>query len=339
MTRTHRQTVLLAVAISLASALFFTSTYVLNRAAATGGGHWLWTAALRYLFTLPLLWPLMRWQGGSAPVWRAIRRHPGAWLLWSAIGFVLFYLGLSFAAASGPAWLVAGTFQLTVIAGMLVSPLLYRRRGDHRARIPPLALAAGLVVIAGVLLMQFGHAGGTLDRAGWIGLVCAAVAAFAYPLGNRGLLLHLETQAVDGGPELNATQRVFGLTLASQPLWWAIAAVAWTTVGPPTAGQAWLAAGVAVGAGIIATVLFFQATGMVRNDPVGLATAEAMQAAEILFATAIGALWLGEAWPRGGALAGVGLVVAGIVAFSWMATRAVAHDAHAVRELRSERGA
>ena len=64
-----------------------------------------------------------------------------------------------------------------------------------------------------------------------------------------------------------------------------------------------------------------------------------MQAAEILFATAIGVLWLGEAWPQGGALAGVWLVMVGIAAFSWMATRAVAHDPLAVRELRSERGA
>ena len=66
----------------------------------------------------------------------------------------------------------------------------------------------------------------------------------------------------------------------------------------------WLAAGVALGAGVIATVLFFQATGMVRNDPTALAAAEAMQAAEILFSVLIGALWLGEAWPQGRALVG-----------------------------------
>ncbi|MDN5782447.1 MAG: hypothetical protein L0H23_10590, partial [Luteimonas sp.] len=50
---------LAAVAIALASALFFTLTYVLNRASATDGGHWAWTASLRYLITLPLLLPLM----------------------------------------------------------------------------------------------------------------------------------------------------------------------------------------------------------------------------------------------------------------------------------------
>lgn len=332
MTRTARGVALAAVAIALLSALFFTCTYVLNRAAATGGGHWAWTAALRYLITLPIMLAVMPWQGGIAPVWRAIRAHPGPWLLWSGVGFVLFYLLLSYAAASGPSWLVAGTFQLTVIAGMLCAPFLYR---DARARIPLPALIAGVVVICGVLLMQVGHSGGRLDRQAWIALVAVAISAFAYPLGNRGLLLHLERTGI----ELNATQRVFGMTLASQPLWWAISGVAFSTIGAPPASQIWLAAGVALGAGVIATVLFFQATGMVRNDPTALAAAEAMQAAEILFATLIGALWLGEAWPQGRALYGAAIVIVGIVAFSIVAARAAAGDRQATQELSSDRGA
>lgn len=327
-----RRTALAAVAIALASAFFFTCTYVLNRAAAVEGGHWAWTASLRYLITLPLLLPVMPWQGGVAPVWRAIRAHPGPWLLWSGIGFVLFYLCLSYAAASGPSWLIAGTFQLTVIAGMLCAPFLYR---DERARIPLPALLTGLLVVAGVLLLQFGHRGGALDGDAWLALLLVAVSAFAYPLGNRGLLLHLER----AGIELNATQRVFGMTLASQPMWWAIAAVTFANVGAPPLGQVSLAAGVALGAGVIATVLFFQATGMVRNNPTALAAAEAMQAAEILFATLIGVLWLGEAWPQGRALYGAALVVVGIVVFSLVAARAAAGDRRAVQELRGDRGA
>lgn len=331
----HSRRTLLAVAIALASALFFTCTYVLNRAAATDGGHWAWTAALRYLFTLPLMAAMllaMPGLGGMKPVWRAIRAHPGPWLLWSGIGFVLFYVLLSYAAASGPSWLVAGTFQLTVIAGMLCAPFLYR---DARARIPLPALVAGIVVVGGVLLMQVGHGGGRLDRDAWVALIAVAVSAFAYPLGNRGLLLHLER----AGIELNATQRVFGMTLASQPLWWAVSAYAFAKAGEPPAGQMLFAAGVALGAGVIATVLFFQATGMVRNDPTALAAAEAMQAAEILFATLIGALWLGEAWPQGRALWGALVVVVGIVAFSIVAARAAAGDRHATQELHSDRGA
>lgn len=322
---------LLAIALSLMSALFFTATYVLNRAAAVDGGHWAWTASLRYLFVLPLLLPLMPWQGGIAPVTKAIRAAPGAWLLWSGIGFVLFYMLLSYAAASGPSWLIAASFQTTVVAGMLCAPLLY---DDARARIPRAALGVGVLIIAGVLLMQFGHAHGRLDAKGWIALLCVVASAFAYPLGNRGLLLHLERRGV----ELNATQRVFGLTLASQPAWLALAAWAWLQAGPPSASQLWLALGVALSAGVVATILFFQATGMVRDNATALGAAEAMQAAEVLFAMLLGVAFLGEAWPRGQALAGATLVVAGIVLFAWI----VAHDARrSTREaeaLLSDRG-
>jgi drug/metabolite transporter (DMT)-like permease len=310
--RSEPRVALGAVALALLSALFFTSTYVLNRAAALDGGHRAWTASLRYVWTVPLMLPLMR--GRWTPLWRAMRAHPGAWLLWSGIGFVLFYLTLSYAAASGPAWLVAGTFQLTVVAGMLCGPLLYR---DARRRIPPAALLCGLLAVAGVLAMQFAQAGGRLDRDDWIAMGCVAVSAFAYPLGNRGLLLHLER----AGIELDATQRVFGLSLASLPLWLPVIAYAQLDAGPPPLRQVALAAGVALGAGIVATVLFFRATGLVRRDPVALAAAEAMQAAEILFATVIGAAWLGESWPHGAAAFGAGVVVLAIVLFSALIAR------------------
>lgn len=319
---------LLAVGLSLASTLFFTATYVFNRAAAVDGGHWAWTASLRYLGTLPLLLVLMPWQGGTAPVLRAMRAAPGAWLAWSGVGFVAFYILLSVAAASGPAWLVAGSFQTTVVAGMLCAPLLYR---DARARIPRAAFAVGVVVLAGVLLMQVGHARGALDAHAWFALACVVASAFAYPLGNRGLLLHLERH----GTDLNATQRVFGMTLASQPAWLALAAWAWTQAGAPPMAQVGFAFGVALSAGVVATILFFQATGMVRDNPTALGAAEAMQAAEVLFSVALGALFLGEAWPQGIALAGAMLVVAGIGLFAWV----VAHDARrGTREAEALRG-
>ena len=322
---------LAAVAIALLSALFFTGTYVLNRAIANAGGHWAWTASLRYLITLPLLLPLMPWQGGLGPAWRALRAHPGAWLRCSAIGFVAFYLLLAFAASSGPSWLVAGSFQFTVIAGMLCAPLLYR---DARRRLPAAALGVGALIFAGVLLLQLGHAHGRLDRAGWIALACVLGAAVLYPLGNRLLLLHLERS----GEDLNAAQRVFGMTLASQPLWWLVAAFAWHEAGPPSAATVALAGGVALSAGVIATILFFQATGMVRDQPAALGAAEAMQAAELLFATLLGVAFLHEAWPRGIALGGAVLVVAGIGGFALLVARAPT-PAVSARALRTDRGA
>ena len=328
---TPQRRALLAIALSLLSALFFTATYVFNRAAAVEGGHWAWTASLRYLIMLPLLVPLMSWQGGIAPVTRAMRAAPGAWLLWSGIGFVLFYMLLTYAAASGPAWLVAGSFQVTVVAGMLCAPLLYR---DARARIPRAGFAIGLLILAGVLLMQVGHAQGALDADGWIALACVVAAAFAYPLGNRGLLLHLEHR----GTALNASQRVFGLTLASQPAFLALAAWAWWQAGPPPMAQIGLAAGVALSAGVVATILFFQATGMVRDNPTALGAAEAMQGVEVLFAALLGVALLGEPWPGLQSRLGALLVVAGIALFAWVVARAAADDHRQLQALRSERG-
>ena len=119
------------------------------------------------------------------------------------------------------------------------------------------------MIVLGVAIMQAGYFRGRLDVNAWFALAAVTVAAFLYPLGNRAILLHLERT----GEDLNAPQRVFGMTLASQPFWWKIAVYAGSVAGPPAPRQIVLAAGVALFAGTIATILFFQATGMVRNDP------------------------------------------------------------------------
>ena len=327
-----RQTGIAAVLIALASALFFTATYVLNRAMANAGEHWAWSATLRYLLTLPMLALVLPWRGGFGPVLRALRAHPRVWLTWSGIGFTLFCLCLTWAANYAPAWLVAGTFQLTVIAGMLLAPLIY---DDARARLPRGALALGVVIVIGVAMMQLGHFHGHLDRAAWLALASVTVAAFLYPLGNRRILLHLERT----GETLNATQRVFGMTLASQPFWWIVAVYAGNVAGAPPLAQVELAAGVALLAGTIATILFFHATALVQDDAAALGAVEAMQAAEILFATLLGVLLLGEPAPHGISAAGAILVAIGIVALGVLVGRRSAGNRRETQTLRTDRGA
>lgn len=327
-----RSSSLAAIGLALCSALFFTLTYVLNRSLVAGGGHWAWAVILRYLFTLPLLALVLPLQGGLGALPRELRRHPRAWLSWSAVGFVLFGIPLTWAANSGPSWLVAGSFQVTVLAGPLLAPLIYR---DHRAKLAWRTLAIGVLIVAGVFALQWGHAQGRLRASDWLAVGAVALAAFAYPLGNRGLLLHLE----HGETHLNAVQRVFGMTLCSWPLWLLFTPIAWFTIGPPTLREALLAGGVALSSGTIATVLFFRATDLVRREPTALAAVEAMQAAELLFATLLGVLFLGEAWPRGYALFGALAIVVGIALFGWISGRGAAGDDEAVRALRGDRSA
>jgi len=280
----------------------------------SGGGHWQWAVILRYLFTLPLLAAVLPFQGGLGALPRELRSHPAVWLVWSGVGFVLFGVPLTWAASSGPSWLVAGSFQMTVLAGPLMAPFIYR---DARARWHGGALAIGTLIVAGVMLLQYGHAHGKLDATAWVAVGAVVVAAFAYPLGNRKILLHLERT----GTRLGAVQRVFGMTLASWPLWWLFAIAAWLTVGAPTWREAALAAGVALSSGVIATVLFFHATERVGRQPTALAAVEAMQAAELLFATAIGAIFLHEALPGPLATCGAVAIIVGIALFAWASSR------------------
>ena len=43
------------VLLGALAALFFSSTFILNRAMSLEGGHWVWAASLRYAFMLPIL--------------------------------------------------------------------------------------------------------------------------------------------------------------------------------------------------------------------------------------------------------------------------------------------
>jgi drug/metabolite transporter (DMT)-like permease len=327
-----RTNALAAVGLALISALFFTLTYVLNRSLVAGGGHWAWAVILRYLLTLPMLAMVLPLQGGLGELPRELRRHARPWLLWSSVGFVLFGVPLTWAASSGPSWLVAGSFQTTVLAGPLLAPLIYR---DGRRRLAWRTLALGALIVAGVFALQWGHAQGQLHAGDWLAIGAVVLSAFAYPLGNRKLLLHLE----HGSASLSAVQRVFGMTLCSWPLWLLFAVIALISIGPPTAREFLLAGGVALSSGTIATVLFFRATDMVRREPTALAAVEAMQAAELLFATVLGALFLGEAWPHGFAAFGALAITLGIGLFGWMSGRAAAGHVTEVRALRGDRGA
>ena len=181
------------------------STAACRSAAARGSGP----RACATCSTLPLLVAIVAARGGVRPVVAALRERPLAWLGWSTIGFGLFYAPLAFAVTSSPGWLLAGTWQLTILAGIVLAPLLYR---DHRAVVPRSAVAAAIVVLAGVALMQAERAGAVGADVLLAGVLPVLVAAFAYPAGNR------KTMEVAGGT-LDTWQRILAMTVASLPFW------------------------------------------------------------------------------------------------------------------------
>lgn len=281
------------------ASLFFAVTFVLNRQMNLSGGHFLWSASLRHVFMLPLLFMLVAWRHGLSDLWHHICRHPVAWLGWSTVGFGLFYLPLTFASDYGASWLVAGTWQLTIVAGALLSPAF-----GHK--IPLKNLACSCVILAGVFLLQVEHVGAMDDARGLLVILPVLVAAFAYPLGNRKMMVLV-------GGKLSTMQRVLGMTLCSMPFWLVAMAFAGKISGAPSQGQLLSTFLVALFSGVVATLLFFEATNLVKTSPKQLAVVEATQSGEVVFTLLGGILFLQDALPSTLGLVGLGVIVIGMV--------------------------
>jgi drug/metabolite transporter (DMT)-like permease len=149
------------------------------------------------------------------------------------------------------------------------------------------------------------------------GLLLVLVSAFAYPLGNRQMMLALERT----GRSFDPLVRLTGMTLGSLPAWLLVSAIGYASAGWPPAGQVAQAGVVALSSGIVATALFFGATDLVRRDPVALAAVEATQAAEVPFTLLLEAAVLGARWPTPAGAAGLAVIVLGIVWYARMTTR------------------
>ncbi|WP_233880429.1 DMT family transporter [Virgibacillus halodenitrificans] len=295
-----------AILIGLLAALFFSVTFVLNRLMELEGGHWVWSASLRFMFMLPILGIILGTTRKIKPIINHIKRHPIPWFLWSTIGFGLFYAPLTFATIYGPGWLVAATFQLTIIAGSLLVPFLSQK---VKQRIPIQSVFISLIILAGIFIMQMEHATTVPMTNVLLCVIPLVISAFAYPLGNRKMML-----LVQG--ELTTFQRLLGMTIASMPFWIVLAVYGIFVDGLPSGAQVGQTFIVAVSSGIIATALFFYAAELVQDDNHKLAGVEATQSGEVIFALFGELLLLSAPLPSALSFIGIGLVIFGMLLHS-----------------------
>lgn len=275
----------------------------------------MWSGSLRYFFMLPFLFVLVGLRGNLKPILQELRHHPQNWLIWSTVGFGLFYAPLCFAAAYGPGWLIAATWQLTIVCGALLSPLfpvtIQTENGPValRERIPVRGLALSLIILIGIALMQWSQVGQAPLTSISFSVLAILIAAFSYPLGNRKMMAYT-------GRRWDTFQRLLGMTLASCPFWLLLSGFALVTSGPPRIDQIIQSIIVAVSSGVIATVLFFYATKLVKEDSGKLAAVEATQSMEVVF-TLLGELvFFGGSLPTYSAWIGLLLVIGGMILHS-----------------------
>jgi len=291
--------------LGLGAAAFFSVSFVLNRKMADAAGHWAWSASLRFLMMVPVLAFVIsirrRW-GRFRDMWRL---SPVGWIAWGSLGCGVFYATLTAACSVSPAWVVAATWPVAIVIGILLGPLLY---DDHRRRIPKLALLFSTTIVAGVVLLQAGqfragHAGNVT-----LGLLLVLASATAHPLGNRKSMNLIES----GGLRSDAILRLSLMILGSLPLCGMLCLWGFLEAGPPPADQLATVAIVAA-AGLVATPLFYMATDRVNRDAASLAAVEATQAAEIVFTLILEAWLIGIHPPDPLGILGLVLITGGIL--------------------------
>ncbi len=301
------------VAIGILSAAFFSSTFILNRAMSLQGGHWVWSASLRYAFMLVFLAGGLAVAGKTALLRQTIAAFGRHWLFWTVagtVGFGLFYSLICFSASYAPGWVVATTWQTTLIA----SPLVLLCFGK---RVPPQALLFILIIFAGIVLVNFELAATAPLSDLLLGGIPVLVAAAAYPLGNQ-----MVWEAQRGGhkriPDIrdpvleHPFSRILLLTLGSLPFW--VALIVITRPPAPSAGQ-WLnTALVALLSGIVATGLFLQARHLAANS-YEISAIDSTQSSEVLFSLLGEIVFLQGAWPGGTGFLGLFLVMAGLICY------------------------
>ena len=252
--------------IGLLAAALFSVTFILNRAMSLAGGNWAWSAALR--------------------------------------GYGVFYTGICYAADHAPGWIVAATWQCTILA----TPLVLRGFG---VRVPLHGVAFALVIALGILILNAQRiATGIAPAQVMQGVLPVMIAAIAYPVGNQ-----LVNRARHDGGHASATladpaAAVLLLTLGSL-----------VTAPPlPGAGQLLSTAVIAVVAGGCATTLFLHARNL-SADAWRIAAVDATQSGEVAFALVGEMLLLGAAAPDLFGWLGLVAVVGGLAGFSLRNTR------------------
>jgi drug/metabolite transporter (DMT)-like permease len=300
------------VLIGLLSGFFFSATFVLNRIMSLGGGHWVWSAGLRYAYMILLLavWLLVfRGRAALARILGLFFRHLVFWVASGSIGFGAFYALICFSADYAPGWIVATTWQFTIIATLVVLSAFGRR-------FPRRIWLFSTIVFAGVFLVNLSQAG-AVDPAQLIkGALPVLIAAFCYPIGNQ---LVWEAKTGHGrlpdisGPELeHPFAKVLLMSLGSVPFW--CLAVAVTAPPPPVAGQVVNTALVALLSGVIATSLFLFARNESKSGS-QLAAVDATQSSEVIFALAGEILIIGGALPNALGVLGIMVTGAGLALF------------------------
>jgi len=301
------------ILLGMLSGLFFSSTFVLNEVMSVSGGHWVWSASLRYLFMLLFLFAILLLQGGTARIRDVLALFLLNWKFWlfsGSVGFGGFYALICFSADFSPGWVIAATWQFTVVASLFVF-ILFGHSFPKRVWI------FSLLIFAGVCLVNLSHLT-TFDlHALILGGLPVLIASFCYPLGNQLVWEahnggHSRIPHIDSPLLANTFNKIMLLSLGSLPVWGVL--ILYLQPPLPSGAQVFNSSLVALLSGVVATSIFLFARNKAKNSN-ELAGVDATQASEVVFALIGAMLFLGVSTPNSLSLAGLLMIFAGLFMF------------------------
>jgi hypothetical protein len=219
---------------------------------------------------------------------------------------------LCYAADHAPGWVVAGTWQFTVIATPLVLVLF-------KQKVPRYGVFFSVFIFVGILLIQFYSRGNEFAvRHVAYGVIPVIVAALAYPTGNQllnfakhgnhSLIPHINSPVLQDAPSC-----VLLMTMGSIPFWAILLIIA--APSPPLKDQFISTGIVAISSGIIATSIFYKARNASKS-PYVISAVDATQSGEVVFSLAGEMLLLNGAFPNLTGGIGIIIILVGIIGYS-----------------------
>lgn len=302
------------ILLGILSGAFFSTTFILNEIMSISGGHWLWSATLRYFFMILFLVLILIFQGGIKRLIDVFKLFISNYIFWTisgTIGFGFFYALICFSADFSPAWVIAATWQFTVVATLFV--LMFFGKS-----FPKKIWIFSLIIFIGVCFVNISSMDNFDMNTLLFGGLPILIASFCYPIGNQ-LVWEAENGNHKYVPKItskllsNAFNKVFLLTLGSVPLWIILIVLIQPTI--PSNSQIINTSLVALFSGVFATSIFLYARNLANNSN-EIAAVDATQASEVVFALLAGMIFLSNTSLNFNSIIGLFLIMLGLYLFT-----------------------
>ncbi len=301
------------IVLGIISGAFFSTTFVLNELMSVQNGHWLYSATLRYFFMILFLAIILLFQGGVKrlkEVSNLFLQNYVFWIISGTIGFGFFYALICFAADYSGAWVIAASWQFTIVATLFV--LLFFGKS-----FPKKIWFFSSIIFIGVCLVNLSHIDNFEFLTFIYGAIPVLVASFCYPLGNQ-LIWESQNGSNTKVPHIkssllkNSFNKVVLMCLGSIPFWIVLLLIFQPSL--PSSSQVINSSFVALFSGVFATTIFLYARGMAKNSD-EIAAVDATQASEVIFAMIGGFLLFGNISISTFSIIGLILIMLGLFLF------------------------